>query len=240
MILTNLGGHNLGHEFGQSVACKLTLSYGSILTNLGHKLVHEVGMPDVELGQSQYKPGHEFGQSAAELGQSQLDVEFGQSYVELGQSQSDVELILELELGQSDVELGQSQSDIELGRDFGRLNIELGQSNIKSTLTDEPSVNLTEPSAVDPPPDEPPDKPPDINLMSYFDPIPNVADYSSFCLDTNTYPTINLDNLGSGDTYEILRIDPSNNLSVTALFNLNAGPDAELYVGSTVTGVDDE
>ena len=76
--------------------------------------------------------------------------------------------------------------------------------------------------------------------MFYFDPIPNVADYSSFCLDTNTYPTINLDNLGSGDTYEKLRIDPGNNLSVTALFNLNSGPGAELYVDSTVTGVDDE
>ena len=76
--------------------------------------------------------------------------------------------------------------------------------------------------------------------MSYFDSILNVADYSSFCPDTNTYPTINLDNLGSGDTYEILRIDPGNNLNVTALFNLNAGPGTELYVGRTVTGVDDE
>ena len=37
-----------------------------------------------------------------------------------------------------------------------------------------------------------------------------------------------------------LRIDPGNNLGVTAPFNLNAGPGAEPYVGSTVTGIDDE
>ena len=37
--------------------------------------------------------------------------------------------------------------------------------------------------------------------MFCSDPIPNVADYSSFYLDTNTYPIINL-SLGSGDAYE--------------------------------------
>ena len=76
--------------------------------------------------------------------------------------------------------------------------------------------------------------------MSYFDSIPNVADYSSFCPDTNTYPTINSVNLESGDTYEILRNDSVNNLNVTALFNLNTGPGIERYVVSTVTDVDDE
>ena len=80
--------------------------------------------------------------------------------------------------------VGQSQSDVDLGR----IKSTLGQSDIKSTLTDEPSGKFTEPSAADLPPDKPPDKPPDINLMSYFDSIPNVADYSNFCADNNTYP----------------------------------------------------
>ena len=229
-----------------------------ILTNLGHKFGHEFDHLDVELGQSQYKLGHKIGQSDVELGQSQSDVElafgqsdvelgqshsdvelelaFGQSYVELGQSQSDVELSPKLELGQSDVKLGQSQSDVELGRKFGRLNIELGQSDIKSTLTDEPSGILNEPSAVEPSAVEPPDN----HLILCSGPIPNVADYSSFCPETNTYPTIKLDNLGYGDTYKKLRIDPVNNLSVTAAFNLNTGLGSILYVCSTVTSIDDE
>ena len=155
-------------------------------------------------------------------------------------------------LGQSDVSLGYElgQSDIELGQEFGWLNVELGQSDVNSNLTDEPPTepldeppgNLNEPS-VEPSPDGPPDKPidepPRITLRFCFDLISNVADFS-FCLDTNIYPTINLDNLGSGDTCENLVTNPDNNLYITAPFKLNAGPDAELDVGDTVTGNDDE
>ena len=80
----------------------------------------------------------------------------------LDQSQSDVELGPELESGQSNVELGKSQSDVQLILELGRLNIELGQSDKKSILTDEPpdelSGTLNEPF-VDSDPNEPPAQP---------------------------------------------------------------------------------
>ena len=168
-------------------------------------------------------PNHYVSSNARKLTLSYVSILNTNLGHKLGQSQSDVELGPDLEFGQSDVERGQSQSDVKLGPEFGRLNVELGQSNIKSTLTDEP-----------------PDKPPDINLMFYSDPIPNVTDYCSFCPDTNTHATISLDNPGSGNTYEKLEIDPGSDLDVIAPFNLNAGPGAEFYVNSTVTGNDDE
>ena len=137
------------------------------------------------------------------------------------------------ELGQSDVEL--SQSDVELG-----------QSDVNQNLADEPldepPDNLNKPF-VEHPPDEPPDgsidKLPGINLMFCLDPIPNVANFS-FYLDTNTYPTINLDNLGSSNTYENLWTDPGNDLGITAPLKLNIGPGANFDVGSTNFGIDDE
>ena len=175
-----------------SNARKLTLNYGLILnTNLGHKLSHELGQSDIELG----------------------------------------------------------QSDVDLGHELGRSNIELGQSDVNSNLTDEPPDeplneppdNLNETSVEHPsdePPDEPIDEPPGINLMFCFDPILNVADFS-FCFDTNTCSTINLDNPGSGDTCENLGTDPGNDPGITAPFKLNASLGAELDVGGTVTGIDE-
>ena len=162
----------------------------------------------------------------------ELGHEIGQSNVELRQSQSAIEL---------GPELGRSNLGHELGHEFGQLNVELNQSDINSTGSSEASSggSSVKVEPAEPPFGEPPDEPPDINLMFCFDSIPNVAD-SCFCPDTNTFPTINLDNLGFGDIYEKLGIDPGNDLGVTASFDLNVSHGAEIYVCSTVTGIDDE
>ena len=115
----------------------------------------------------------------------------------------------------------------------------------------EPPVEPPPDEPPDETPDDPPDEPPGINLMLCFDPNSNVANFS-FYLDTNTYLTTNLDNLGSGDTYENLdnfgsgdtyqnlENDPGNGLGITAPFQPNAGPGAERDVGVTVSGISDE
>ena len=150
-------------------------------------------------------------------------------------------------------ELGQSY--VELTHELGQSDVELGQSDVNPNIADEPpnelldellGINLNEPSVetpLDEHPDEPPDEPLDdplgINLVFCFDPNPYVASFS-FYLDTNTYLTANLDNLGPGDTYENLGNNPGNGLGSAAPFKLNAGPGAELDVGVTVSGIGDE
>ena len=99
-----------------------------------------------------------------------------------------------------------------------------------------PCVNLNEP---DEPPDEPLNEPSCVHLVFCFDPNPNIANFTFFPY-TNTYFTANLDNLWPGNTYENLWTDPGNCIDITAPFKLNASPGAELDVGGTVSGIDDE
>ena len=92
------------------------------------------------------------------------------------------------------------------------------------------------------PPDEPPDKPLNepsgINLVFCFDPNPNATNLS-FCLDINAYLDTNLDNLGSGDTFECLGTDPGNGLAIIAPFKLNTGPGAELDVSGIISSINE-
>ena len=68
--------------------------------------------------------------------------------------------------------------------------------------------------------------------------IPNITNLS-FCLCNDAYPGTNIDDLGSGGTYENLGTDYCNGLCITAPFKLNIGPGAELDVVGIVSGINE-